>query len=90
MSDEEKEAIEWLENDVKKSKELQDKWHMYMVSNKNEILLNLIKKQDRAIDRMAEDFEQTCKSINEEYAVDEVFLNKDKIKQYFLNKQEEN
>lgn len=47
-------------------------------------------KVNNVINRMAEEFEQTCESINEEYAVDEMFLDKEKIKEYFLNKQEEN
>lgn len=87
MSDEEKEALEWLENNVKKSKELRDKWHMYMVSNKNEVLLNLIKKQDNAINEMARLFSKISKG---EYVTIKKNSEIDKIKQYFLNKQEEN
>lgn len=87
MSDEEKEAVEWLENDVKKSKELRDKWHMYMVSNKNEVLLNLIKKQDNVINEMARLFSKISKG---EYVTIEKHTEKDKIIEYFLNKQEEN
>lgn len=86
MSDEEKEALEWLENDVKKTKELRDKWHMYMVSNKNEILLNLIKKQNDIIDMMAGKI-LLMRGVTE---FKDKPASREDIKQYFLNKQEEN
>ena len=57
----------------------------------NKRLLNLIQKQDteinklnNVIDRMAEDMAGTNKAINEEYAVDELYLDKNKIKEYFM------
>ena len=82
MSDEEKEAVEWLENDVKKAKELSEKWHMYMVNNKMEVLSNLIKKQDRVIDSMANALD-IAQDRYEEMGIE-------RIKEYFFKKQEEN
>lgn len=102
MTEEEKKAIEMLKRiDVKfllngsieQSNFIIDEADK--VNNSIETVLNLIQKKDteinklnNVIDRMAGEFEQTCKSINEEYAVDEVFLDKEKIKEYFMKEDE--
>ena len=106
MTEEEKEAIEYIKKEIDYfkttilgfEKEMEDKdWlRKNVLELKNDIsaretILNLIQKQDteinklnNVIDRMAEDMAGTNKAINEEYAVDELYLDKNKIKEYFM------
>lgn len=56
----------------------------------NEIdLIQTIQKKDKVIDLMANEFAENMKAVNEEYAVDEEFLSKESIKDYFYKKVEE-
>lgn len=56
----------------------------------NEIdLIQTIQKKDKVIDLMANEFAENMKAVNEEYAVDEEFLSKGSIKDYFYKKVEE-
>lgn len=98
----EEEKIEIVKNlflmptDWKIGKGYKGKLDFIGVLEANEALdgvINIIQKQDTeinklkdVIDRMAEDITMTNKSINEEYAVDDLFLDKEKIKEYFMNK----
>lgn len=56
----------------------------------NEVeLIETIQKKDKVIDLMANEFAENMKAVNEEYAVDEEFLSKGSIKDYFYKKVEE-
>ena len=86
MTEEEKSAIEHLKI-MKENKNI-----MAMNWNDGKILLNLIQKQDteinklnNVIDRMAEDIKKTnIDIVNEGYAMETMWLDKEKIKEYFM------
>lgn len=84
MTEEEKKAIWWLE-EVVADKEEYKKTHAWVGSvtlDYIETLLNLIQRQDRQIDLMAEHIEKGCD-------FDSRIQTKDCIKQYFAEQAKE-
>lgn len=58
MNKEEKEAIEYFKSNLEMTKEMGKRWGFEEEIKNNEILLNLIQKQDKIIDKMAEKINQ--------------------------------